>query len=62
MSLSSAEARRRLGERLFAPMREELDARLLPIYKERLTVTAAQRLEDAGVAGSALMALSRLGR
>lgn len=50
------------GERLFAPMREELDARLLPIYKERLTVTAAQRLEDAGVAGSALMALSRLGR
>ncbi|MCZ8518125.1 MULTISPECIES: ROK family protein [Paenibacillus] len=48
------------GERLLAPMREELKRTILPFYWEQLTIKTAQRLEDAGVVGSALYAKGRV--
>ncbi|MFD2612209.1 ROK family protein [Paenibacillus gansuensis] len=48
------------GERLFAPMREELQRTVHPLYWERLTIVPAQRLDEAGVVGSAMIAQHRL--
>ncbi|MCG7215678.1 ROK family protein [Paenibacillus mucilaginosus] len=48
------------GERLLGPMKEELKRCVLPFYWEQLTVKTAERLEDAGVVGSALYAKGRL--
>ncbi|TBL81713.1 ROK family protein [Paenibacillus thalictri] len=48
------------GDRLFGPMREELERTVHPMYMEGLTISVAHRLEDAGVVGSALYARSRV--
>jgi glucokinase len=47
------------GERLFGPMMRQLKASILPQYWEGLSVRIAQRIEDAGVIGSALYAKHR---
>jgi glucokinase len=44
------------GERLFAPMRAELQRMVHPLYWERLTIVPAMRLEEAGIVGSAMFA------
>jgi glucokinase len=49
------------GERLFAPMRKELQQRVHPIYWERLHIKSAQWIDDAGVIGSALYAKAKSG-
>ncbi|ANE47808.1 ROK family transcriptional regulator [Paenibacillus swuensis] len=48
------------GERLLAPMREELKRMVHPLYWERLTIVPAMRLDEAGIVGSAMFALHRL--
>lgn len=49
------------GERLFAPMREELKQRVHPMYWDRLYIKTASLLDDAGVIGSAIYAKSQKG-
>ncbi|GIP37264.1 glucokinase [Paenibacillus sp. J31TS4] len=49
------------GERLFAPMREELQRLLLPMYWDNVTIKTAELLDDAGVIGSAVNASRRAG-
>lgn len=49
------------GERLFAPMREELQRLVLPMYWDSLTIKTAELLDDAGVIGSAVHASRRAG-
>jgi glucokinase len=44
------------GAPLFVPLEEELAARLLPFYRERLKIVPATLGDDAGVVGSALRA------
>jgi glucokinase len=48
------------GERLLAPMREELRRLVHPMYWERLQIKQAEWIDDAGVIGSALYAKSRV--
>lgn len=48
------------GERLLAPMREELKRLVHPMYWQRLTIRTALLLDDAGVIGSAMYAAKRL--
>ncbi|TVY00286.1 ROK family protein [Paenibacillus cremeus] len=48
------------GERLFKPMRAEMERTSLDFYWKSLKIKAAERLEDAGVVGSALYAMARL--
>jgi glucokinase len=47
------------GERLFGPMKRQLKASILPQYWEGLSIRIAQRIEDAGIVGSALYAKHR---
>ncbi|CAG7657302.1 ROK family protein [Paenibacillus allorhizosphaerae] len=47
------------GDRLFRPMREELERSALDFYWKDLHIKAAERNEDAGVVGSALYAKER---
>jgi glucokinase len=44
------------GERLLGPMKQQLQNTILPLYWKGLTVVEAQRIEDAGIIGSALYA------
>jgi glucokinase len=44
------------GERLLGPMRRQLEEAILPIYWEGLAIRIAQRIEEAGIIGSALYA------
>jgi glucokinase len=48
------------GERLFAPMREELKRSVFQGYWERISIRTAELLDDAGVIGSAVYAKKRL--
>ncbi|CAG7626016.1 Glucokinase [Paenibacillus solanacearum] len=48
------------GDRLFRPMREELERSALDFYWKDLQIKAAERNEDAGVVGSALYAKERV--
>ncbi|WP_079909935.1 ROK family protein [Paenibacillus sp. 32352] len=48
------------GERLFAPMREQLQNSVYSGYWERLTIAQAQMIDDAGIVGSAMAAGQRL--
>jgi len=48
------------GERFLAPVRETLLANVMPMYRDRLELAAAQRNEDAGVIGSAKWAFHQL--
>jgi glucokinase len=48
------------GERLLGPMKRQLKTSILPLYWQGLTIVTAQRLEDAGVIGSALYAKNHL--
>lgn len=52
----------RAGERLLAPMREELQRLLLPAYWNQLGIRTAELLEEAGVVGSAIYAKRRAER
>ncbi|OXM83466.1 ROK family protein [Paenibacillus rigui] len=47
------------GERLFAPMREQLKQSVYSGYWERLAIATAQNIDDAGIIGSALSAGKR---
>lgn len=47
------------GERLFAPMREQLQQSVYHGYWERLTIVTAAMIDDAGIVGSAMAAGSR---
>jgi len=47
------------GERLFAPMREQLQQSVYSGYWERLTIAPARHIDDAGIIGSALAAGQR---
>ncbi|WP_442604150.1 ROK family protein [Paenibacillus sp. KN14-4R] len=47
------------GERLFAPMREEIQKSVIPIYWDRLTIVRGELIDDGGVIGSATFAKSR---
>jgi glucokinase len=47
------------GNRLFGPMIRQLKASILPQYWEGLSIRVAQRIEDAGIVGSALYAKHR---
>jgi len=47
------------GERLFAPMREQLQQSVYSGYWNRLTISAAQMIDDAGIVGSAMAAGQR---
>ncbi|UVI30761.1 ROK family protein [Paenibacillus spongiae] len=49
------------GERFMKPVRETLFERIMPIYRERLELAAAQRNEDAGVLGSSGWAFRQFG-
>jgi glucokinase len=44
------------GDRLMVPLKEELERLILPIYWHGLDVLTAQRIDDAGIIGSALYA------
>jgi glucokinase len=44
------------GDRLMVPMKEQLERLILPIYWQGLEVLTAQRIDDAGIIGSALYA------
>jgi glucokinase len=44
------------GERILAPLRDELYRLLLPDFREGLKVVAAEHNDDAGIIGSALYA------
>lgn len=48
------------GERLFAPMREQLKQSVYRGYWDRLTISQALHIDDAGIIGSALAAGERL--
>ncbi|KEQ25754.1 ROK family protein [Paenibacillus tyrfis] len=48
------------GERLFAPMRKEIERSTLSFYLDNLVIKPAERIEDAGIVGSALYAKQRL--
>lgn len=48
------------GERIFAPMRKELQRLLLPMYWDHLEIKTAELLDDAGVIGSAVNAANRV--
>ncbi|WP_163854871.1 ROK family protein [Paenibacillus elgii] len=48
------------GERLFAPMRKEIERSTLSFYLDDLVIKPAERIEDAGIVGSALYAKQRL--
>lgn len=48
------------GERILAPMREELQNKVHPMYWDKLTIRTAELLDDAGVMGSAMYGVSRL--
>ncbi|WP_028547590.1 ROK family protein [Paenibacillus sp. UNC451MF] len=48
------------GERLFAPMREQLKKSVYSGYWDRLTISQAQMIDDAGIVGSAMAAGQRL--
>ncbi|MBA4494680.1 ROK family protein [Paenactinomyces guangxiensis] len=48
------------GERLFAPMKEELEHSVYHGYWERISIRTAELLDDAGVIGSALYAKQRM--
>lgn len=48
------------GERLLAPLREELNRGLLPEFREEIAVVSAKHNEDAGIIGSALYVRSRI--
>ena len=48
------------GERLFAPMRRELQKSVIKIYWDRLTIAPAEHNDDAGIIGSAVFARERL--
>jgi glucokinase len=48
------------GERLLAPLRNELEKLLLPMYVERIKILTATHNDHAGVIGSALYAMQRL--
>ncbi|QGQ97136.1 ROK family protein [Paenibacillus psychroresistens] len=48
------------GERLLGPMKRQLQASILPLYWEGLSITIAQRVEDAGIIGGALYAKNQL--
>lgn len=45
------------GELIFAPMREELNHRLLQDYRNHFAIKSAELSDDAGIIGSALWAL-----
>ncbi|ULL19985.1 ROK family protein [Paenibacillus sp. H1-7] len=47
------------GERLFAPMREQLKQSVYSGYWDRLTISQAQWIDDAGIIGSAMAAGTR---
>jgi len=47
------------GERILAPLRDELYRLLLPDFRDGLKVVAAERNDDAGIIGSALQARRR---
>jgi glucokinase len=47
------------GERLFAPMREQLQKSVYSGYWDRLTIVTAAMIDDAGIVGSAMSAGSR---
>ncbi|OXS55647.1 sugar kinase [Cohnella sp. CIP 111063] len=49
------------GERLMAPLREELYRLLLPDFREGLKVVTAEHNDDAGIIGSSLYAAHRNG-
>lgn len=49
------------GERLLQPMREELKRSIYQGYWARLSICTAQWLDDAGVIGSAIYAMRRMG-
>jgi glucokinase len=48
------------GERLFAPMREQLKTAVYSGYLDRLKIVTAEMLDDAGIVGSAMAAGERL--
>lgn len=48
------------GERIFEPMRKELQRLLLPMYWDKLEIKTAELLDDAGVIGSAVNAANRV--
>jgi glucokinase len=48
------------GDRLFAPMREQLQKSVYRGYWERLTIVTATMIDDAGIVGSAMAASQRL--
>jgi glucokinase len=48
------------GERLFAPMREQLQKSVYRGYWDRLTIVTAKMIDDAGIVGSAMAASNRL--
>ncbi|TCZ80945.1 ROK family protein [Paenibacillus albiflavus] len=48
------------GERLFAPMREEIKNNVISFYWDKLTIVPGQLIDDGGVIGSASYAKSRL--
>lgn len=48
------------GERLLGPMRHRLKAAILPIYWDGLTIKTAERIEDAGIIGSAIYAKNQV--
>lgn len=48
------------GERLLAPLREELNRGLVPYFRDGLTVIGAEHNEDAGIIGGAMYARERL--
>ncbi|NOU96541.1 ROK family protein [Paenibacillus sp. LMG 31456] len=48
------------GERLLAPMREQLKQSVYSGYWDRLTIRTAEMLDDAGIVGSAMAAGERL--
>ncbi|MCR8641304.1 ROK family protein [Paenibacillus sp. N1-5-1-14] len=47
------------GERLFAPMREEIQKNVIAGYWEKLTIVRGELIDDGGVIGSATFAKSR---
>ncbi|MNV91148.1 Glucokinase [compost metagenome] len=48
------------GERLFTPMREQLKKSVYAGYWDRLTISQAKMIDDAGIVGSAMAAGQRL--
>jgi glucokinase len=48
------------GERLLGPMRKQLQESILPLYWDDLKVLVAEKIEDAGIIGSALYAKNQM--